>query len=124
MTIYDWAKPGVKVVCINTWINNMRDDGTSPFKDDVGPVEGQIYSIRDVGIIHPKYPNNVCVRLNEISNKVALFRGEKYETSFGIFRFRPLVTKPLPESLTCLLKRPKSVIVPDKFDYKKTWEPV
>jgi len=117
---YDWAKPGVKVVCVNdtedmVWNIGKRKSGDWYIKLN------EIYTIREV-VIHPAkgYP---LIRLNEIRRE-SMVKGGTFENGWNILRFRPLVEKKLPESLTCLLKNPKSVIIPDQFDYKKQWEPV
>lgn len=112
---YEWAKPGVKVVCVETWVNNLADTEYE-LANDVGPIEGELYTIRTIGPIHPKYPTDICVTLSEIRNKTIRFQGELYETCFGLYRFRPLITKKLPDTLTILLEKPNRLIVPDGFD--------
>jgi hypothetical protein len=124
MMTYDWAKPGVKVVCLKTWFNEYKSEGG---KKVIGPVEGNVYTLRDV-FLNTYFrggPLPAC-RLEEIRNLPIRYQddGGAREQSFALMVFRPLVTKPLPKSLSCLLSNPKSIIVPDKFDYKKTWEPV
>src|ERR1044072_6619733 len=107
---YDWAKPGVKVVCIKTWINKYTH-----LRDIVGPVEGQFLTIRDV--LHSEFVDigaRDSLRFEQIRNPILTVRGGVDRAqSFAIQCYKPLVTKSLPQSLTCLLKNPKSVILPN-----------
>jgi hypothetical protein len=111
---YDWAKPGVKVVCIDD-SNSYRFPNFNYSCSPILVVKGMIYEIE---YVNPHPDGSICIVLKEVPKR------EKRDWGYNVNRFRPLVTKPLPESLSCLLSNPKSVIVPDKFDYKKTWEPV
>lgn len=114
--MYDWAKPGVKVVCV---------DG-KPYlghPDDIWPITGSTYTIREV-FLSEYYVGEVHVRLVEIVNTEKSYRGFKapFEAGFNVRRFKPLVSKSLPASLTNLLKNPKSVILPNegnRWDVKK-----
>lgn len=129
---YEWAKPGVKVVCVSTWVN-IGPAATNVFKYDRGPIEGQVYTIREIGELHPSYPGDIQVRLHEIFNKPQqIFEDPNWETCFNIKRFRPLIDKRLPDSLTILLEKPNRLIVPSgdsydrrdggKWDVRKTRE--
>ncbi|QIG69843.1 hypothetical protein F67_I3_11_017 [Rhizobium phage RHph_I3_11] len=117
---YDWAKPGVKVVCVKEIV---RLDG---YKEERLPVVGEVYTIREVlPSIYPSSP--FAVRLEEIRNPIMMYSNGVSEVKFGSEKFRPLVSKPLPESLTCLLKNPKSVILPNegnRWDVRKQKEKI
>lgn len=108
MMAYEWAKPGAKVVCvIDTDIRGLLE-------------EGKVYEIRDViSLKHQKYLNK-----REAESVVLKLTGfmDKYEyedgriVGFNIKRFRPLITKGLPDTLTILLEKLNRLIVPDGFD--------
>lgn len=117
---YDWAKPGVKVVCV---------DAEASF----GLLaEDQIYIIREtmiqeVGVFKGVATHNaVILRFNGMKDRYTFSSGN-YMTGFNVRRFKPLVSKDLPASLTNLLKNPKSVILPNegnRWDVKKQPEKI
>ncbi|QIG73006.1 hypothetical protein EVB99_015 [Rhizobium phage RHph_N3_19] len=126
--MYDWAKPGVKVVCVNAFDNISN-------RPKIDITEGQIYTLRDVlfyqtGGVNSKgewifrTPEELCVRLDEVRVRFTHMGVpfEDVDAPFCINRFKPLVSKSLPESLTCLLKNPKSIILPNegnRWDVRK-----
>jgi hypothetical protein len=116
---YEWARPGVKIVCVETWIDDLYDDQ--------GPVKGEIYTIRQIGLLHPD-KSGVCVRLAEILNPKQEYEPPIgwWEVCFGLFRFRPLVTKGLRDTLTVLLEKPNRLILNDggRWDVRKQKEKV
>lgn len=74
---------GQKVVCVSEW---KRIGG---FGGEIGPIHGEVYTIREVGFLHPDFPRMVTVRLDEIANEVWL----GFETCFAATRFRPVVQR-------------------------------
>lgn len=106
---YEWAKPGVKVVCV---------DGTphKGYAHDIWPITDNVYTIRE--IFWFEFRGEVHMRLVEVVNTPKKYRDLEglHEASFRIGRFRPLVTKKLPDTLTILLEKPNRLIVPDGFD--------
>lgn len=113
---YEWAKPGVKVVCvIDSDIDGLLQ-------------EGKVYEIREVLVTHDNFflgrqqPESVNVRLVGFKDRYEF--DDANVTSFNIKRFRPLIDKRLPDSLTILLEKPNRLIVPDggKWDVRKTKE--
>lgn len=93
---------GQKVVCVRTWDVRRR----SQYRDEVGPVSGTVYTVRAVGMLHPAYPDGVCLLLEEIKNPVRSYYSGKYEASFCITRFRPVVER--KTDISCL----KALLVP------------
>lgn len=81
-----WARVGAKVVCVNAE-GILGPD--SAFGDERAPLEGNIYTVRD--IIYPD-SETPCFLLEEIANKVREYHFGAYEFSFRASRFRPLVT--------------------------------
>lgn len=88
MTIPSWARVGARIVCVETW-RSVPGYGTGR---EIGPISGKVYTIRDVGEIHPRYPGTINVTVEEIRNEIVNYRSGRYEVSFGIYRFRPLTT--------------------------------
>lgn len=86
------AKVGDKVQCVNTW---SLTDGLGR-GDEIGPVAGEIYTIREIGFLYPPMPETLCVRLCEIKNPERMYFhprcgfSENWESAFGAFRFRPI----------------------------------
>ncbi|QIG69385.1 hypothetical protein EVB79_015 [Rhizobium phage RHph_N3_13] len=113
---YDWAKPGVKVVCIND-----GPYGGYCWGKNEAPKVGQVYTIKAV-----LYFDGVIFHLEEIKrDKEACDEWGNPDLGYGAHRFRPLITKSLPASLTNLLKNPKSVILPNegnRWDMRKQKE--
>lgn len=114
--MYDWAKPGVKVVCIN----DGPYGGEEKYcwgKDEAIKV-GQVYTIKAV-----LYFDGVIFHLEEIKrDQEACEDWGNPDLGYAAWRFRPLISKDLPASLTNLLKNPKSVILPNegnRWDVKK-----
>ncbi len=113
--MYEWAKPGVKVVCINDNIDVYKVPG---FSYELSPIlikRGVIYVI---GLIQEHPDGQICVKPLGVPD-----RSER-DWGYNINRFRPLIDKKLPESLTILLEKPNRVILPDggKWDVRKTRE--
>ena len=87
---------GQKVVCINTWPQDDVDN--YGYGDEVGPVAGSVYTIRDIEWRDDGSEGTpcVCVRLYEITNPVRIYtsggKGEPWEQNFGAYRFRPVKT--------------------------------
>jgi hypothetical protein len=117
---YSWAKPGVKVVCVNDEmtfgillsgaIYEIREVNNSGYGYYLGALEEEAITLRFVGM-QDEYQIYV-------NRDLELFKG------FHIERFRPLVEKKLPSSLTSILTNPKKSVKRDQFDKQKTWEPV
>jgi hypothetical protein len=81
-----WAKPGVKCVCI---LPNAKWAAARWFAD--APIGGSIYTIREV------VDGGTALLLHEIQNRQCIVEYEAGpaigEPCFGIWRFRPLITK-------------------------------
>ena len=90
---------GQKVVCVETWTPG------SNYSPNIvnGPVEGGVYTVREVGYLHPWYPDLVVVLLLELDNSGGkwTFRGAPYEWEppFAARRFRPVVDRKTDISL-------------------------
>lgn len=122
---YEWAKPGVKVVCvIDSYIHGLLQ-------------EGKVYEIREVltreEVRFLGKTEFKCVTVRLVGFKdVYQFEEGGMLFSFNIKRFRPLIDKRLPDSLTILLEKPNRLIVPSgdsydrrdggKWDVRKTKE--
>lgn len=80
-------KVGKRVVCVRPY--NGMCGGTGR---EVWPIAGVIYTLRDVGFIHPHYPTTLGVRLMEIANEAIHYRGypAPWEPAFAAMRFRPV----------------------------------
>lgn len=76
---------GMQVVCVEHWV---LPPGLG-YGDEVGPVGGQTYTIRDIIGVHPR-TGEFCLRLEEISNPVREYVGGRYEPMFRASRFRPV----------------------------------
>jgi hypothetical protein len=96
-------RAGQKVVCVRTW-HNSRGYG-----DEVGPVEGEVYTIRGVGDLHPCYPGGCDVWLVEIKNPVRYYPAGNYEPSFCHSRFRPIVERKTDISIFTKMLTPEGV---------------
>lgn len=83
MDIPSWCRVGAKVVCVDS----SRLGG---FGDETYPVEGDIYTIRDV-TCGPR--GAACVRLEEVVNVPRSYRTGYLEARFRLSRFRPLVSQ-------------------------------
>jgi len=104
--MYEWAKPGAKVVSINSdW--SVVDDG----KDAEGPFEGEILTIEQV---MPFVGEGIYLRFLPFG-----------EDLYHINGFKPLVEpKALPSVLTTLLIAPGKRIKNDQFDKGRVHDPV
>lgn len=80
---------GQKVVCVETWSPTAGQG----YGDEVGPIEGQIYTIRAIGCFNSSYPGMLLCRLHEIINPVRDYAEGRDEGAFGAFRFRPIVNR-------------------------------
>lgn len=117
---YEWAKPGVKVVCVN-------DEMTFGIL-----LAGAIYEIREVssagyGYYLDEYQEEaITLRFVGMQDEYQIYVNRDLELfkGFHIERFRPLVETALPASLTSILTNPKKSVKRDQFDKQKTWEPV
>lgn len=103
------AKAGDKVVCVLTWTDAEDRTGT---RDEVGPVSGETYTIREIGFFHPDHPEILAIRLVEILNPVRKYRygyGENVivsECCFAAYRFRPVQPRQTDISIfTDMLKK-------------------
>lgn len=103
---YEWAKPGVKVVCIAERPWKHQDTGESL----PGPVKGSVLTIRRTGTASELF----LLCFHEFDGAVG----------YNADLFKPLVEKKLPDCLTALLKNPKRTIIPDRMDFGKSWESV
>ena len=124
---YEWAKPGVKVVCINDKPGVFSVVGHKYSSDNsLLVVKGEIYTIDSVNV-HPD--GSICIKPKGIKDRSCKDWG------YNIERFKPLVSKDskgpaersskkLPDTLTILLEKPQRVIIPDEFDFGKQWERV
>jgi hypothetical protein len=94
---------GQKVVCVETWHLN----GTG-YGDEVGPVRGRIYTIRDIGFgLNPAYPHSLQVRLAEITIPLRPYRGfPLQEPGFSVSRFRPIVERKTDISIFTAMLNP------------------
>lgn len=95
---------GQKVVCVRSWENLYGHKNIS------GPLEGEIYTIREIGFIHPDRPDILTVRLAEIVNsELDSEEYGKWEPSFAAYRFRPLVERKTDISCFTKLLKTKSL---------------
>lgn len=77
-----WAVPGAQCKCIDaSWRSSAF------FDDDILPVVGETYTVRDVVLPDGK---TVCIRLVEIVNPPRDFEVGEVECSFAAWHFRPL----------------------------------
>ena len=90
MSYLDW-KAGDKLVCVSTWKSSIECD---PGCVEVGPVEGQIYTIRSMVSALEKDGEQIGVRLVEFINPQNPRRrpdhGGSQEVGFRAARFRPV----------------------------------
>ena len=86
-----WAKPGVKVVCVNgNWTADQKRCSRHL------PAEKVIYTIRDTLVVKGK----VGIRLEEIVNPPYDFKDDpQVEPPFPAWHFRPLITQDQDVSL-------------------------
>jgi len=84
----DWAKIGAKVVCISNNPTWKKPVDRFPL---YYPKIGSNYTIRDIGYLHPDFPDLVTVYLEEIHNS-ELLEATGWENPFALHRFRPLIT--------------------------------
>ncbi len=61
----------------------------------MAPVAGEIYTIREIGMLHPIEKDVVCVLLEELVNDPLTVKltSQDWEPPFGAWRFRPLQVK-------------------------------
>lgn len=110
---YEWAKPGVKVVCIHDFSEKAK--GRVNGHLEIFPTLNGIYTIREVfASIYLDSP--FALRFSEIINPLIKYTQGVDEIQFSGKYFRPLITKKLPDTLTILLEKPNRLIVPDGFD--------
>lgn len=85
MSYLDW-KVGDKVVCVKQYDFNAA----VMLPTDTLPVEGGIYTIREIGCLHPNYPKAAAIRLREIRNRqvMRIETGTAIELFFFASRFR------------------------------------
>lgn len=116
--MYEWARPGVKVVCV------IDSDMHDLLK------EGSVYEIREVRVVPNQryylgkmYSECVTLKLVGFKDRYEFGTGN-FVVGFNIKRFRPLVPKGLPDTLTILLEKPNRLIVPDggRWDVRKQKE--
>ena len=95
-----WARPGVKCVSLVTFRDLTMGE--------TGPVEGGIYTIRDV----VPEPDGICgLRFEEISNSPRGYADGRDECTFNVTRFRPLITQEQDLALFRHLLNPSPVDV-------------
>jgi hypothetical protein len=80
--MYDWARVGVRVICIDTRLINPKWHG------DTLPTVGTEYTVRSVRV---SKRGTVAITLFEIINPTSP-RGHEYD--FRAARFRPVAHKP------------------------------
>lgn len=119
---YEWAKPGVKVVCVNANQNTEWNRGCKRSDPDNWQiVEGRTYVIRSAFVRHD-HRTPLTLRLEGFYRRKVGGDGpdSDLENGYSVYRFRPLIDKRLPDSLTILLEKPNRLIVPDggKWDVK------
>jgi len=104
---------GQKVVCVETWDAGGKGNG-----DEIGPVNGTIYTVRHVGTgLNPFFHDILQIRLVEIVNPTRNYRRGLtevafFETAFRATRFRPIVSR--PTSIEFAHEILRSVSVPTK----------
>jgi hypothetical protein len=99
---------GQKVVCVDGWAH----DG-SGYGYEIGPVKGQVYTIRNIGFLNATTPDVLVVRLSEIRNPEMYYRGTGlYEPSFRASRFRPVVARKTDISVFKAMLKPSKKRVP------------
>ncbi|PAQ03699.1 hypothetical protein LRP31_25620 [Mesorhizobium mediterraneum] len=102
MSYLDW-KVGDQVVCVDTW---ARENDGNGYGDEVGPIAGQIYTIREIGFLHPTI-HRLQVRLFEIENVVHRYNDiGMWEQTFYASRFRPVQKRSTDISLFRALLNP------------------
>ncbi len=84
---YSWAKPGVKVVCIDA-------SQTDKFGLEHVIFEGSVYEIEWVGELE----GQVCVRLVGVSRDLSVSTGP-VDHPFRLSRFRPFTTKTIEDDM-------------------------
>jgi len=89
------AYVGQKVVCVEAWAL-----GNEGYGDEIGPVEGQTYTIRDIYILPIR--NILCFRLVEIVNPHHIYSDLVGESGFYVRRFRPAQTKSTDAAVAAL----------------------
>lgn len=132
--IYEWAKPGVKVVCVNADQDTEWNKGCWRSSADNWQIEeGRIYVIRSTFVRHNRR-TPLTLRLEGLYRQKVSGNGpdRDWENGYSVLRFRPLINKHLPDSLTILLEKPNRLIVPSgdsydrrdggKWDVRKTRE--
>jgi hypothetical protein len=88
--------PGCAVVCVDDYFKDSESRG------EIFPIKGQTYTIRDV----PVFNGDRYLWLDEIRNDPDDYAEGVFEYAFHPARFRPVVKRELPESLTRLLSQP------------------
>lgn len=100
MSYLDWHV-GMKVVCVDDHWNDTRSPEV--VEKEAIPTNGCVYSIREIGYLHPYRTTTLCVRLNEIENPFKLYSYPngtvRTERCFGARRFRPVQTRPTDISI-------------------------
>jgi hypothetical protein len=98
----DWAKPGVKCVCVDSKARIMKLPGLPPVAfGGVYPVEGQVYTVASVEWYESIYPEIVesflGIHLVEIDRPPGMMSGQVLP--YRIERFRPMVSRTMEQSL-------------------------
>lgn len=123
---YEWAKPGVKVVCVlanqdTEWNKDCRRSDPENWQI----VEGRTYVIRSTFVRHDQR-TPLTLRLEGLYRREIGGDGPDcdLENGYSVYRFRPLITKPLPDTLTILLEKPNRLILNDggRWDVRKQKE--
>ncbi|RUU79990.1 hypothetical protein [Mesorhizobium sp. M7A.F.Ca.MR.362.00.0.0] len=119
----DWHF-GMKVVCVKTW--SSRGYG---YGDEIGPVAGNTYTIREIGYFRSENQGHLQVRLCEIVNKARPYRdiGVR-EQSFRASRFRPVQNRATDISIFTALLNPSEdetfrELEAEQFAYEPTEVP-
>ena len=102
-------KIGMKVVCIDS--KPRRPDGrcTARWLTNKKPVEGHLYTIRDIGPAWGFPPDVIGVRLEEIVNGIHEASGQEY--MYRADRFRPVKTTNIDIFLKMLEPTPEQPCV-------------
>jgi hypothetical protein len=92
----EWFHVGQKVVCIVGGQHNP----SFHLPEDVLPVQGRVYTVREIGRWNPEYPDHVTIRLIELVNRPIVRVGQgnpfiqvRAELFFYAEDFRPLREK-------------------------------
>lgn len=98
---YEWAKPGVKCMCVDDELYDPPAN-IEYVRGLDGISRGAVYTIREV-FIDP-FEDNVQVRLAEIWRPQAPEENTGIEAGYRIERFRPLITKTQEQDVEMFLR--------------------